>query len=401
MARNIAILTYGPQHDQCANIDYEVESMKDALPPNTIVDLALPTDYEVPFSYDDWHKDGTNNGVIMKVFGDERFAEWVTSDIDDVAAVDDIQIIIMADGDGYHRADVFARTMEAAMNCLDSPNGRLFNAKHFPLVHTSSKAEVVEQCQAAHRWAINAWYVNKTPNNPSLIYAHEATSNREGTCAAWLQIFDHIDAKNAEAFADTEQAPEPEPASKKRKSLKAVGAAKMVKSALRATPKAMTPKPPLPPPRPVESESSGSAAWRYAKNFESWDDESKSAWGEDRSWGASKSDWGDDRKWSGDDTADHDDGKDKSDRAEDKAWQTLKFDVKSWVPTLIEHGVDEWAQKELFLLAQLGEAGAQQANSIISKIIKKHLDGVTLRKPGAFVHAAVQSARSSILEKTF
>ena len=38
---------------------------------------------------------------------------------------------------------------------------------------------------------------------------------------------------------------------------------------------------------------------------------------------------------------------------------------------LVYHGVDETAQQELVLLAQLSKAGAKKANHIIAKLLKK------------------------------
>ena len=77
-------------------------------------------------------------------------------------------------------------------------------------------------------------------------------------------------------------------------------------------------------------------------------------------------------------------------------WQTTTFSVDVWVDAMDKFWVDRAAQKELFLLAQHSPAGAYQANSIISKLMKKDADGIKLHKPGAFVHTAVMQARYRI-----
>ena len=76
-----------------------------------------------------------------------------------------------------------------------------------------------------------------------------------------------------------------------------------------------------------------------------------------------------------------------------RPWETLTFDVASWKHTLDMYGVDEEASQELWLLAQHSEEGARCANSIISKLIKKAHDRVTIEKPSACVHSCCLKAR--------
>ena len=78
-------------------------------------------------------------------------------------------------------------------------------------------------------------------------------------------------------------------------------------------------------------------------------------------------------------------------------WQTLDFDVNHWVNTLVQFGVDQGAQKSLFLLAQLGEDGAWQANAIISKLLKKSADGEEIRNASAIVHTSCKAARHQLM----
>jgi len=74
-------------------------------------------------------------------------------------------------------------------------------------------------------------------------------------------------------------------------------------------------------------------------------------------------------------------------------WASFERDPHVWVSFLGHAGVDTHAQQDLFCLAQMSDAGYEEANHIISKVLKKMQDGEDLRKPSAFVHTAVQSAR--------
>ena len=63
---------------------------------------------------------------------------------------------------------------------------------------------------------------------------------------------------------------------------------------------------------------------------------------------------------------------------------------------LSESGVDEKAQHELFLLAQLSPAGAVAANGIVADMWKKEFTG-NLRKPSAFIQGSCADARRHIV----
>ena len=62
-----------------------------------------------------------------------------------------------------------------------------------------------------------------------------------------------------------------------------------------------------------------------------------------------------------------------------------------WRSYLEKIGVDESAQQSLFLLAQ---DNYWEANSIISKLIKKAVDGREIRNPSGFVFACVLNVRN-------
>ena len=72
-------------------------------------------------------------------------------------------------------------------------------------------------------------------------------------------------------------------------------------------------------------------------------------------------------------------------------WVTFNKDATVWRSYLEKMEVDEWAQQSLFLLAQ---DNYWEANSIISKLIKKVVDGRELRNSSGFVQSCVFTARN-------
>jgi hypothetical protein len=88
-------------------------------------------------------------------------------------------------------------------------------------------------------------------------------------------------------------------------------------------------------------------------------------------------------------------------------WATTVFSVQQWKEILDQHGVDESAQHELFLLAQFNAEGACHANQCIAVLIKKVSDSFSwwnggqtgLGNPSAFVHANVRKARHFLTGK--
>jgi hypothetical protein len=72
-------------------------------------------------------------------------------------------------------------------------------------------------------------------------------------------------------------------------------------------------------------------------------------------------------------------------------WVTFNKDPKVWRKYLEKMWVDEPAQQSLFLLAQ---DDYWEANSIISKLIKKVVDKKPIHNPSGFVFSSVLTARS-------
>ena len=79
-----------------------------------------------------------------------------------------------------------------------------------------------------------------------------------------------------------------------------------------------------------------------------------------------------------------------------EAWMTLDWDVANWNVLMEECGVDKTARMDLTLLSQFSEVGAQAANQILSKLLKKVADGETFNNPSAFVHSRVLNSRNEL-----
>ena len=78
-------------------------------------------------------------------------------------------------------------------------------------------------------------------------------------------------------------------------------------------------------------------------------------------------------------------------------WETLNVgDATVWASTLHEFGADRTARQELFLLAQHSTGGFQEANSIISKLLKKRADHEDIRNVSAFIHKCVCNSRAEL-----
>ena len=72
--------------------------------------------------------------------------------------------------------------------------------------------------------------------------------------------------------------------------------------------------------------------------------------------------------------------------------ESFEFSIDSWVRVLDEYEVDKPARDALWLLAQDGKPGLEEAKHILMKIFKKTSDGDDLRKPSAFVSQCVKYA---------
>ena len=80
-----------------------------------------------------------------------------------------------------------------------------------------------------------------------------------------------------------------------------------------------------------------------------------------------------------------------------EAWRTTRQDITVWNEVVTTHGVDKAACQDLFLLAQHSTEGYQEANNIISKIIKKQQDKQLVTNTSGFVHRCVLNVRHKLM----
>ena len=77
-------------------------------------------------------------------------------------------------------------------------------------------------------------------------------------------------------------------------------------------------------------------------------------------------------------------------------WVTTAWDATLWFQPLKDQGVDMLAIQQVYLLAQLGEAGAFAANNVVHKVLKKAADREQVANISGFVHTCCLKARRQI-----
>ena len=75
--------------------------------------------------------------------------------------------------------------------------------------------------------------------------------------------------------------------------------------------------------------------------------------------------------------------------------EKLEWDAEQWKQILNGHQLDEQAQLQLLLLAQLGGQGKHQANELLSKMIDPTFSKLN---PSAWLNNSARKARHSIEE---
>ena len=80
-------------------------------------------------------------------------------------------------------------------------------------------------------------------------------------------------------------------------------------------------------------------------------------------------------------------------------WFTFENKVQVWWDVLTAKGCDERCLQEIACLAQLGEAGYEHANHVISKVFKKESDGEEIENVSAFIHTRITNARHQLMNE--
>ena len=404
MTRALAVITYGSNRKNwlVGSIDECLTDMAGAIGATScdFIDLRKVLDNPADDISVKRGCDATDSATVLKVYSQIEFADTIITKLQLVMDKADLLVMVACCNSGFHRADTYGRTLMSCLNAITDTNGRLFNVMHFPLIRARSPRDIGGQIKAAMDWVEGPWREQETVTE-DMRFAMSAVKQRKAAWQTFDDIWKYVDETNAwlnqpprEFEQDQEEAPEevievePELEEAERSPSPKRFKAALEPQTIKPTPKPgfrkeaasqpgkikPVPKPPAsppawrvpPPPPPAQKSSSTGAAASSQGEHEPWVHE----------------------PWQTQDLS--------SLPRVHEPWQTLDFNIENWVDTLEEADVDGTSMKELFLLAQLSDEGAYEANRIISKILKKKADGVALRNASAFVHTAVQGARNAM-----
>ena len=244
---------------------------------------------------------------------------------------------------GYHRADTIGRFLKCVLNYVcDIDGNRMFNASHFSLLRNYT-----DMIESALTWRFAPWVVREggVVPRPSL-YGYDACMDEHRAAENWIEVYDEVDRLYPhEPLSGT-----------------------TIERVAIAPP---TPSPPPPPPPPVRASSSASDDRANVEHTPAQPAYPPSAHLKGGKGAHTPS-------------------------PEVPTWATFERNAHVWYDELCRLGVDKHACKDLFLLAQLSDVGYAEANNVLSKLIKKDVDGDTLNNVSAFVHSSVMSARYRI-----
>ena len=331
--------------------------------------------------------DGTHSSSIVKVYSNDGFADVVEDGLQQMMQQAP-SIVVVSSASGFHRADVFGRTVTDCANSITVDGQQMFTVNHFPLCDCKDAKSVRQQFKYAAEWASAPWAATEAPSDITKCYGHAAVLMRPDAYRTFLRIRDIVDNINVDSDAqefirkfpnysadnyatgadnnddevddnDDDNAddrerdtadnreddnrgaylPEVKQEGKRGVFRPSPSSARNVKAEEVVAERVLPPRPPSPPSK-------------RSRRMAEPDDL--------------------------------------------PAWATTEFNVKNWHDVLIKYGVDETAIYELFLLSQMSADGARHANWIVSKLFKKKADGQELHNASAFVHSSVLKSRYQV-----
>jgi hypothetical protein len=150
-----------------------------------------------------WQVDGTHEWTQRAVYGQESFPTCVQQRIGELEArVRDgrPRIIFEACHTGFHRADVFGRTLKSCLNrkLAFDPAGemlRVFNCMHFPLCELKPR-DVAKHLELAWKWAdTDGWALVRGGTGPREdLYAYDACCTRPQAYEHFHVIYDNVES---------------------------------------------------------------------------------------------------------------------------------------------------------------------------------------------------------------
>ena len=342
-------------------------------------------------------EDGTFATTVQSIYSQAAFGPLAMKIVGDIENGNHMRIIGGNCTTGYHRIWVTMKSVSDMLNTLHNPDGtRRYNAQHFPLQHIDDKDDSIDTMLAhAKTWLTDPWMeMLGGPRNRAQYYGHDAVIQRPECYITFDLIWKYIESLNHDAtlcledsntdvanhgWPKPENVVEDEVVEVKGEGIEeakgdAIDGAPLVgvgagsSSAIWAIAEPPPPSkrvPPTPPPatkrvkltpaqpsQPPPSASLPSASLRRGDVEEIKD-------------------------------------------AQHHEWKctTAPFNPKFWAQVLNTFEIDDIAQMQLYLLAQLSDDGAWRANAIVGKLLTKRGKGETINNPSHFVHKCIQTAR--------
>ena len=361
----IAIVSYGYRHESHKVVTKVLRQFIDVYGDDSVefVDLRnlLPNPLDGKQERVRHGYDGTHQDTVVSVYSQARFAEVAIQLMELVCSQrPNLKVVAVACTTSFHRADTMCRTLQDVLNSVQDLGERAFSALFFPTCNLSGYKELEKQVDWACSWSVNAWtdvpqrqhanYDEFTRYRPDAarqyaeVWAGVARMS-EVLSPTIVEVVDSDDTVKVEVVESAEMVQAP-PALVRREPAYAPPAHLKRREPL--------PRPPSPPP-PLPKRSRPTTARPSSSN---------------------------------------DINLEPVPPMHMESWEYVgPFDVVQWIDVLNKWGIDATSRMELILLGQLSAAGAEQANWIVSKLLKKAADGDVLQNPSAFLHSAVMKAR--------
>ena len=321
----IAIVTYSTKHFN-ETVPVWLESIVQvAVAPK--IDLTQIMENPMSKHRAHWTEDGSYERTQIAVISQPSFVDGTRAFMNTLKSLIEPAIIPVCCLQGLHCCNTLGRVgCEMANSCVYSDGSRVFNALHVPLAHCMDKTEAELELDQALMWATNPWVLMPTPKEDAR-FAHTVAMSRPNLMAnfklAWnMVLFIQLPEDIVVEDDDASQCRSAASSSAHRFPQRRDFAPKLPD---------LPPPPPSPPSTGVRVVPPPIRVDKRPRTTVTVPDAATKA----------------------------------------KTWATFEFDVKHWMNTLTLYKVDEVSQRELFLLAQFSETGKQQANHIISEIIKK------------------------------
>jgi hypothetical protein len=322
-------------------------------------------------------EDGDDDATVQAIYSQDAFGSFIVGMLHDMYSNSRYpHVEHLSCHTGAHRAHTAGKTLAAAANALVDENGdRVFNCQHWATHKLWKRDAVNDAVMQAGKWVSDPWTdVEGGIGERCYRYAYQAAMRRETSAGQFKVIWDAVDVMNDRAeFTETSFVETPP-----------------------SVAESFTPPQPPTPPRPMRKRSIAmpqevrqtrarisadvvevlrerDEVRRMERQFARARDDRESELREDREERAIEK-----ARWH---------------REEHESWQQVGDNVDladAWTSTLNELGVDEPAQRELFLLGQANSTTRSAAAGVIAKLLKKSTDGETYRTSiSAFVHSSV------------